>query len=340
MKRNFSSFFKKFSVLLILAISVLAVRQEMVFSASAPLSAGADIKYKIFNNSIFKGISTFKGKAVFEDTAIFKGRVGIKTDKPSTDLDVSGIIKAKKLRLGDKWLLSGVGDAHGNDDWLRLFNKDGTGYFGGIAMNKLWLNNDATIHGNIDLKGNLCIKGDCRSAWPLAGGGPQGPLGPTGPQGPPGPTGPAGPQGSAPSNVFDTIKVNGDALFMNNLDIRGIIRFHNSNTHLYGDSSNLASRPVSGDFYIQNSQGGNGRLCLSGDCRSTWPQASTANTYVRSANGASVSCDAGDIATGGGETNRNNVISTRPNVDSGTPTGWVCGNAGGTGRCFVVCLDK
>lgn len=331
MKRNLFSLFKKFSVLLILAISVLAVRQEMVFSASSPLGAGADIKYKIFNNSIFKGISTFKGKAVFEDTAIFKGRVGIKTDKPSTDLDVSGTIKAKKLRLGDKWLLSGVGDAHGNDDWLRLFNKDGTGYFGGIAMNNLWINNDAFFGGNV---------------------------------------------GVGTINPGVKLDIEGNVIAANGVNALEITNDGNG-THLWTNNAFNRNQPFNNWMRTIDMKDGNvsivNKLCFSGDCRSTWPSAgggpqgppgptgpvgptgsmgpagpvgpagpsgSSANTYVRSANGASVSCDAGDIATGGGETNRNNVISTRPNVDSGTPTGWVCGNAGGTGRCFVVCLDK
>lgn len=51
---------------------------------------------------------------------------------------------APKVQLGEKFLLSGVGDAHGNDDWLRVFNKDGTGYYGGVAASKLWTN---TMYG-------------------------------------------------------------------------------------------------------------------------------------------------------------------------------------------------
>ena len=64
------------------------------------------------------------------------------------DLNVGKNAKMGKLQLGDKWTLSGVGDVHGNDDWLRVFNKDGTNYHGGVAMNKLWVGSaDATIAG-------------------------------------------------------------------------------------------------------------------------------------------------------------------------------------------------
>ncbi|MBL8485082.1 MAG: tail fiber domain-containing protein [Rhodocyclaceae bacterium] len=51
----------------------------------------------------------------------------------------NGILRASKLRLGDKWLLSGVGDAEANDDWLRLKNAGSPrDYYGGFAASKLW----------------------------------------------------------------------------------------------------------------------------------------------------------------------------------------------------------
>ena len=52
--------------------------------------------------------------------------------------DMHDIIKVKKLRIGDKFLFSGVGDAHANDDWLRMFDADGKGYNGGLAAGRLW----------------------------------------------------------------------------------------------------------------------------------------------------------------------------------------------------------
>jgi hypothetical protein len=50
-----------------------------------------------------------------------------------------------KLQLGTKWLLSGVGDVHGNDEWLRFFGKDGNEYYGGIATGKIWLPDPKTL---------------------------------------------------------------------------------------------------------------------------------------------------------------------------------------------------
>ncbi len=62
--------------------------------------------------------------------------------------NIAGDMKSNRVLLGDKWILSGVGDGQANDDWLRLVNKNGKDYFGGIAMNKLWVGTpDATIAG-------------------------------------------------------------------------------------------------------------------------------------------------------------------------------------------------
>ncbi len=49
-----------------------------------------------------------------------------------------GVFKTDVLRLGDKWRMSSIGDAHGNDGWLRLFNVQNSGYFGGFAAGELW----------------------------------------------------------------------------------------------------------------------------------------------------------------------------------------------------------
>ncbi len=62
-------------------------------------------------------------------------------------LTENGTMKTNKLQLGNKWLLSGEGDAHANDDWLRLFNIQGTGYFGGFAAGKLY-SIGGTVHGS------------------------------------------------------------------------------------------------------------------------------------------------------------------------------------------------
>jgi Chaperone of endosialidase len=62
-------------------------------------------------------------------------------------LTENGITKIPRLQLGNKWLLSGEGDAHANDDWLRLFNIHNTDYFGGFAAGRLW-SIGGIVHGS------------------------------------------------------------------------------------------------------------------------------------------------------------------------------------------------
>jgi len=81
-------------------------------------------------------------------------------------LNVTGKVVTPSLQLGDKWLLSGNGDAHGNDFWLRLHNaQDGTnstgmgnyilkngaggnGQLGGVAAGQFWSGNGAYYNGS------------------------------------------------------------------------------------------------------------------------------------------------------------------------------------------------
>lgn len=68
---------------------------------------------------------------------------------------VRGQMHASKVRLGDKFLLSGVGDAHGNDGWLRLFDINGGGYWGGFAAGYLWTAQGALTGSDQSLKKNI-----------------------------------------------------------------------------------------------------------------------------------------------------------------------------------------
>eukprot|EP00798_Chlamydomonas_sp_ICE-L_P029736 gene29736-biopygen4362 len=79
-------------------------------------------------------------------------------------MNLTGNLNANRIKLGDKWTLSGVGDKHGNDDWLRLFNKDGTGYYGGLAAGRLWSGGATQLNGptstrDINAKGNVNVTG-------------------------------------------------------------------------------------------------------------------------------------------------------------------------------------
>ena len=62
---------------------------------------------------------------------------------------------ANKVQLGGKWLMSGVGDGHGNDDWLRLMNVAGNNYHGGFAAGKLWTQEGRLAGSDKDMKENI-----------------------------------------------------------------------------------------------------------------------------------------------------------------------------------------
>lgn len=68
------------------------------------------------------------------------------------DLTVQGTAKVSVLQLGDKWRLSAVGDSHANDDWLRLFNPQNTGYYGGLAAGRLWASSGSLSGSDLRLK--------------------------------------------------------------------------------------------------------------------------------------------------------------------------------------------
>lgn len=73
-------------------------------------------------------------------------------------------VRTGVLNLGNKFSLSGVGDAVGNDEWLRLMDPAGKEYFGGAAMGKLYVDNGSTLKGVTDagilnVKESLSAKG-------------------------------------------------------------------------------------------------------------------------------------------------------------------------------------
>jgi len=73
----------------------------------------------------------------------------------SGDAYVRGRIKSNQVQLGNKFLMSGVGDAHANDDWLRLFNPGNSGYYGGFAAGRLWTAQGALAGSDKRMKNNI-----------------------------------------------------------------------------------------------------------------------------------------------------------------------------------------
>jgi hypothetical protein len=109
------------------------------------------------NNNYQGGIESWWGVG-------FRNKLDGKTrfmhDTRTGDTTVNGKVKANTIQLGDKFRLSGVGDAHGNDGWLRLFDKNGKDYYGGLATANLWTRDNSYLNGNTNITGNLNITGN------------------------------------------------------------------------------------------------------------------------------------------------------------------------------------
>jgi len=69
--------------------------------------------------------------------------VGAGSSFPGRKVKIWDELYVDKIRLGPKFTMSGVGDRHGNDEWLRLFGQDDNCngipcYYGGFAAGKMW----------------------------------------------------------------------------------------------------------------------------------------------------------------------------------------------------------
>lgn len=145
------------------------------------------IPKKDFNDKIVTGLLDIKdikqhdgtvsigGKVDFGDSMTFAGNqknldVTLPSGTQMNVQDVSGNRIAKynsegvnvpyqrvdKLQIGDKWQLSGTGDSHANDGWMRLFDKSGNDYHGGLAVANLWSRDNTYLLGKTDIeKGNV-----------------------------------------------------------------------------------------------------------------------------------------------------------------------------------------
>lgn len=106
-----------------------------------------------------------KMKKMVNDTAVVLNRKMQDIEKNTLKKEnmTGGVdyMKLNKLRLGDQHTLSGVGDAHSAkpDGWLRLFDKDGKDYYGGLAAGKLYARDSAYVGGSADVNGSLNLRG-------------------------------------------------------------------------------------------------------------------------------------------------------------------------------------
>eukprot|EP00742_Colponemidia_sp_Colp-10_P011414 GILJ01012676.1.p1 GENE.GILJ01012676.1~~GILJ01012676.1.p1 ORF type:complete len:298 (-),score=44.55 GILJ01012676.1:27-920(-) len=64
-----------------------------------------------------------------------------------------------QLQLGDKFRLSGVGDGHGDDQYLRIMDASGKSLHGGLAARELWIKSNARV-GSLQVSEKWLLSGD------------------------------------------------------------------------------------------------------------------------------------------------------------------------------------
>ena len=89
---------------------------------------------------------------VYTDT---NGNLGTTTDLGLKNLTISS---DGAMLLGNKFRFNGGKDGHADDDWLRMMNKDNSGYYGGFAAGRLYSAGDATVGGNLSINGYGNVK--------------------------------------------------------------------------------------------------------------------------------------------------------------------------------------
>lgn len=137
-------------------------------------------------------------------------------------------VTTQKLQLGNKFLMSGVGDAHANDDWLRMFDKDGKGYYGGFAAGRLWTPSFYSDANGANINGKLHVgRGDGNWNWIRVQG-----------------------------NHGDNLYMGSDA------GNRGIWADGNRDLNIYNKGINALSVKQNGDVSVNNNLNVNGKVSL------------------------------------------------------------------------------
>ena len=75
--------------------------------------------------------------------------------KPLLINPIGNDVKFNKIILGDKFSMSGVGDGHANDYWLRLMRPDGGDYYGGLAAGRLYTAEGGLAGSDRKMKENI-----------------------------------------------------------------------------------------------------------------------------------------------------------------------------------------
>lgn len=173
--------FTKIAMTLII-LAPLSVLAQWTAPSQAPTGGNASAPINVSSTAQSKsgGLWLNTGGAT-NGLIVQYGNTGLGVTSPGYKLDVGGKIRTSAQGYAG---LGGICGAPGtqclnfhNNGWIYVGDTSGNVYGGqGIAASNFWANSQ------------ICLAGDCRTAWPAGGvagaAGPQGPAGPAGPTGP------------------------------------------------------------------------------------------------------------------------------------------------------------
>ena len=123
------------------------------------IQRGADPKNPLSKNQLVIKTPAEKGSSLNIMSSDGISRMNV--DSTTGQVTVPANVKTNTLQLGDKFKFSGVGDVQGDDSWLRMMDKDGKDYYGGIAAANIsirdntYLNGQTYASGPVKLRHNL-----------------------------------------------------------------------------------------------------------------------------------------------------------------------------------------
>ena len=144
------------SILIIVVIMVsvgfaLQKQKELFYN---DLTVNTDIKFTGGNNWIIHTPDDNRQEFFIAPSKAY-GNYDWDWGKQFRIMGPDGRVIVPRLQLGGKFLFSGIGDGHADDDWLRIFNQDNKNYYGGLAAGRLYSVQGALAGSDIRLKENI-----------------------------------------------------------------------------------------------------------------------------------------------------------------------------------------
>jgi hypothetical protein len=132
-----------------LGLQNLTVASDSSFGGNVGITgkvtaSSADVSDMVTASSATLKNLTVNGDSVITGKSTVNGVSRVSTIGANTlNIDANG-----SVLLGNKFRLNGGKDAWADDDWLRIMNKENTGYGGGIAAKRLYSDGDTSINGS------------------------------------------------------------------------------------------------------------------------------------------------------------------------------------------------